>query len=160
VGNSSNKKSNLPSAGSRPQEAGRLDEQLCFALYAASNALTRIYRPLLNDLGLTYPQYLVMLVLWEHKTRTIGEIATELELATHAVSPIIDRLETAELVKRVKDTVDTRVVHVELTKAGAKLEPAGAAVQEEVRCRTMLKPGEVTQLRGALQKLIDLTRED
>ena len=89
---------NKKSKPGKNDEAGRLDDQLCFALYAASNAVTRVYRPLLTDLGLTYPQYLVMLVLWEHGTRRLGEIADELELATHAVSPILDRLEESGLV--------------------------------------------------------------
>ena len=148
------------STGKPSAEAGRLEEQLCFALYAASNAITRVYRPLLTEMGLTYPQYLVMLVLWEHKSRRLGEIAEELELATHAVSPVIDRLEESGLVTRKKDDVDGRVVHVNLTAAGRKLESAAAAVQEEVRCRTLLDPSEVDILRGQLKKLARLMDEE
>ena len=144
---------NKKSKPGKNDEAGRLDDQLCFALYAASNAVTRVYRPLLTDLGLTYPQYLVMLVLWEHGTRRLGEIADELELATHAVSPIIDRLEEGKLVTRKKDETDGRVVHVRLTAAGRRMESAAAGVQEEVRCRTLLEPHEVEVLRGQLKKL-------
>lgn len=135
--------------------AGRLDEQLCFALYAASNAVIRLYRPLLSEIGLTYPQYLVLLILWEHRSRQVGEIAESLHLATHAVSPIADRLEQAGLVRRVRDGTDGRVVHVELTAAGAALEVAAAAIQEEVRCRTLLDEAEVDRLRRELHDLAD-----
>jgi DNA-binding MarR family transcriptional regulator len=118
-----------------------------------------MYRPLLDALGLTYPQYLVLLVLWEHRSRRLGEIADELRLATHAVSPIIDRMEEAGLVRRVKDDTDGRVVHVVLTDAGAALESSASAVQEELRCRTMLDDGEVTRLRSELVALADRMRE-
>ena len=134
-------------------------DQLCFALYAASNAMTRVYRPLLQAMGLTYPQYLVLLVLWEHGSKRLGEIADELRLATHAVSPIVDRLEEAGLVRRVKDSTDGRVVHVELTPAGAALEPGAAAVQDTVRCRTLLDPDEVRELRDHLDALTEQLRD-
>ena len=144
-------------ASERPSDGttGRLSDQLCFALYSATNAVTRTYRPLLDELGLTYPQYLVLLVLWERRSMRLGEIAEELRLATHAVSPIVDRLEQAELVNRVKDDVDGRVVHVELTEKGSALEASAAAVQEEVRCRTMLGDDEVDALRASLIAMID-----
>ena len=143
----------------KKNQAGRLDEQLCFALYAATNAVTRSYRPLLKEIGLTYSQYLVMLVLWEDRTRRLGEIADELGLATHAVSPIVDRLEEAGLVRRVADVDDARVVHVELTPAGAKLEAEAADVQESVRCSTQLNPDEVVRLRADLHRLLDQMRD-
>ena len=141
--------------GETSSTAGRLDDQLCFALYAATNALTRAYRPLLQAIGLTYPQYLVLLVLWEHRSRTIGEIADDLQLATHAVSPIVDRLEAAGLVRRVRDDDDGRVVNVELMPGGADLEGAAAAVQEEIRCRTLLEMPDVVRLRGELLELVE-----
>ncbi|MEY4174062.1 MAG: hypothetical protein RI900_1227 [Actinomycetota bacterium] len=135
-------------------QAGRLDDQLCFALYAATNAVTRVYRPLLKEIGLTYPQYLVLLILWEHGARQVGEIASQLHLATHAVSPILDRMEESGLVRRSKADDDGRVVRVELTPAGAALEAKAAAVQEAVRCSTMLDADEVTQLRADLKTLL------
>lgn len=139
---------------------GPLDKQLCFALYAATNAITRVYRPLLNEMGLTYPQYLVLLVLWEKGSIRLGEIAHELELATHAVSPIIDRLEDSGLVRRIKDPDDARAVLVELTKAGRELESAAASVQDEVRRKTSFKTSEVVNLRNDLHKLIEILSED
>jgi DNA-binding MarR family transcriptional regulator len=140
--------------------AGHLDKQLCFALYAATNAMTRIYRPLLNELGLTYPQYLVLLVLWEKGPVRLGVIAEDLELATHAVSPIIDRLEEANLAQRVKDPADARAVLVELTKSGRQLEASAAAVQEEVRRKTALKTSDITNLRNDLHKLIEILGDE
>lgn len=139
--------------------AGRLSEQLCFALYAATNAVTRAYRPSLDKMGLTYPQYLVLLVLWEHRSCRLGEIAEHLMLATHAVSPIVDRLEDAGLVRRVKDPLDGRAVNVELTERGAALEPAAIEVQDELRCRTLLDADEVVQLRTELLGLVERLRE-
>ena len=139
--------------------AGRLDDQLCFALYAATNAVTRSYRPLLKEIGLTYSQYLVLLVLWEHRSRRLGAIADELCLATHAVSPIVDRLEEAGLVSRTADEIDARVVHVGLTPSGARLETKAAEVQEAVRCSTQLDPDEVVQLRADLHRLLDQMRD-
>ena len=145
---------------SSPLEAGRLSDQLCFALYSATNAVTRVYRPLLQELGLTYPQYLVLLVLWERDGRRLGEIAEALALATHAVSPIIDRMEEADLVRRVKDPDDGRAVLVELTATGAALESGAAAVQDEVRCRTVLDVAEVERLRDQLVDLAARMRDE
>lgn len=135
--------------------AGRLSDQLCFALYSATNAMTRAYRPLLAEMGLTYPQYLVMLVMWERESCRLGEIAEELRLATHAVSPIIDRLEEAGLVRRAADEHDARAVQVEVTKQGSRLEASAAKVQDEVRCRTDLDPSSVARLRADLHDLVD-----
>lgn len=142
-----------PFAG--PHDAGRLSDQLCFALYSATNAMTRAYRPLLTELGLTYPQYLVLLALWERKACRLGEIAEDLRLATHAVSPIIDRLEEAGLVRRTIDEDDARAVRVELTRRGQRMEADAAAVQESMRLRTDLDPASVARLRTELHSLVD-----
>jgi DNA-binding MarR family transcriptional regulator len=150
------KSSNLPGSDA----SGHLDQQLCFALYAASTAMTRVYRPLLEQLGLTYPQYLVLLVLWEKGSIRLGEIADDLELATHAVSPIIDRLDEAGLVRRAKDPDDARAVLVELTRAGRNLQSEGVAIRDHVRRKTALKTTEIIRLRGELQKLVEILNED
>jgi len=152
----------MPKSSNSPSDdtSGHLDQQLCFALYAASTAMTRVYRPLLEELGLTYPQYLVLLVLWEKGSIRLGEIADALELATHAVSPIIDRLDQAGLVRRVKDPDDARAVLVELTKAGRNLESEGGAIRDRVRRKTALKTAEITRLRSELQKLVEVLNED
>lgn len=143
----------------KKRTATPLDDQLCFALYAATNAITRLYRPLLTELGLTYPQFLVLLVLWEHGPRRLGEIAADLELASHAVTPIVDRLEEAGLVTRTKDKADGRAVIIELTKAGAKLESDVAVVQNQVWRRTHLPMSEAEALRDNLREFVDRVRE-
>ncbi len=131
-----------------------LEEQLCFALYSATNAVIRTYRPWLRDIGLTYPQYLVLLVLWQDGERTMGEIATRLALPPGGVTPIVERLELAGLVTRRRDDQDRRVVHVTLTSSGAALEDAGVEAQRRVACATVLSPTDLNELR---QTLTDLT---
>lgn len=103
----------------------RLDEQLCFALYAATNAVTRAYRPRLARLGLTYPQYLVMLTLWQDGRQQINRIADRLSLASNAITPLIDRLEAAGFVARVRDAQDRRAICIALTETGTRLEHDG-----------------------------------
>ena len=139
----------------KQSQAGRLGDQLCFALYAATNAMTRTYRPLLTELDITYPQYLVLLVLWERDGIRLGEIAEELYLATHAVSPIIDRLEEAGLVQRETDVNDARSMRVVLTKAGRAMESDAAQVQEAVRCHAELSSADITELRTHLRVLTE-----
>jgi DNA-binding MarR family transcriptional regulator len=130
-----------------------LEEQLCFALYSATNAVIRTYRPWLRDIGLTYPQYLVLLVLWQDGDRTMGEIAHRLALPPGGVTPIVERLEAAELVVRRRDEDDRRVVHVSLTEAGAQLEQAGVEAQRKVTCATTMEDDELSSLRLMLSAL-------
>ena len=132
----------------------RLDDQLCFALYAATNQVTRAYRPLLESIGLTYPQYLVMLVLWESDTRPIGDIAGRLQLAPHALSPMLRRLELAGLVQRQVDGTDGRVVNVSLTTQGRELERAASRAQLDVVEQTGLCGEDLADLREALHALV------
>lgn len=107
--------------------AAPLDQQLCFSLYAASMAITRLYKPLLDRLGLTYPQYLVLHALWEEDGRGIGAIAERLALESSTVTPLVQRLEAAGLLRRQRDPGDERRVRVHLT-------PRGAALREECGC--------------------------
>ena len=130
----------------------RLDDQLCFALYAATHAITRRYRPLLDEIGLTYPQYLVMLTLWQGGPATVGQIALRLELDSHAVTPLVERLEVAGLVCR-RSGDDRRQVVVSATEVGRDLEAAAAAAQAEVACATGLEPLELADLRRRLRTL-------
>jgi DNA-binding MarR family transcriptional regulator len=138
---------------------GHLDQQLCFSLYAASTAMTRLYRPLLEELGITYPQYLTLLVLWEKGSIRLGEIADALNLASHAVSPIIDRLEQAGLARRINDPEDARAVIVELTKSGQNLKSSGGSIRDVVRKKTAMKTSEITRLRDELQRLVQILNE-
>ncbi len=135
-----------------PTSGLRLDDQLCFALYAATHAIIRRYRPLLEGIGLTYPQYLVMLTLWQDGPAPVGRIARRLELDSHAVTPLVERLEVAGLVHRRRGT-DRRQVVVAATGRGRDLEAAAARVQAEVACATGLDPVALADLRGHLRTL-------
>lgn len=133
----------------------RLDDQLCFALYAATNAIIRSYRPMLGEIGLTYPQYLLMLVLWQDGERTVRELADRLKLSPSAVTPLVDRLEIAGLVVRRRDERDRRVVHVELTDQGRSIEADAAEVQHRVACETGLGDAGLAKMRQELHGLAE-----
>ena len=132
----------------------QLDEQLCFSLYAATNAVTRAYRPLLGDLGLTYPQYLVMLALWQDGPSTIGSLARRLGLPPNALTPLLTRMEEAQWVRRRRDGTDRRVIHIELTERGVRLRDAAAEAQADVECRTGLERERLVALREELFALV------
>jgi DNA-binding MarR family transcriptional regulator len=99
-----------------------LDNQLCFALYSASLAMTKLYKPLLDELGLTYPQYVAMLALWERDGLMVSELGERLSLDSGTLTPLLKRLEAAGLIARIRDTADERRVHITLTAAGRKLK--------------------------------------
>ncbi|WP_434424504.1 MarR family winged helix-turn-helix transcriptional regulator [Nannocystis pusilla] len=109
-------------------DALRLDQQLCFALYRASRAVIRAYGPLLEPLGLTYPQYLVMLVLWEERSASVKALGERLALDSGTLTPLLKRLEQRGLVTRRRDADDERVVRIELTREGQQLRARAAAV--------------------------------
>jgi DNA-binding MarR family transcriptional regulator len=105
-----------------------LDDQLCFALYAASRAVTTRYRPLLDELGLTYPQYLVMLVLWEQDSVSVSDLGAALHLDSSTLSPLLKRLEAGGLLRRERRPEDERSVAVRLTEAGIELRDKARTV--------------------------------
>ena len=117
-----------------PIEVLRLDNQLCFALYGAANRMTRLYRPLLDALGLTYPQYLAMLVLWEASPRTVGALGDALDLDSSTLTPLLKRLEAGGLVERARDPEDERRVIVALTEKGRALREQAVSIPEKLFC--------------------------
>lgn len=133
----------------------RLDDQLCFALYSATNAVMRTYRPLLDAIGLTYPQYLVLMALWERDDRSMSDLADRLGLPAHGLTPIVRRLANLGLLVRRRDSRDRRVVCLTLTKAGADLEAGAAHAQTAVVCRTGLPPDRLALLRLQVRELVD-----
>jgi len=139
---------------STKQTGLRLDDQLCFALYAATNTVVRAYRPLLGELRLTYPQYLVMLALWQDGVTAVHDLAARLQLTSSAITPLVDRLEAAGFVSRTR-AVDRRIVLVALTEAGRLLEDQVATAQQAVVCRTGLADRELADLRQELKDLAD-----
>jgi DNA-binding MarR family transcriptional regulator len=106
----------------------QLDNQLCFALYSTSLAMTKLYKPMLEALGLTYPQYLAMLVLWEQDGLTVSELGERLYLDSGTLTPLLKRMETAGLVSRLRAVQDERRVHITLTAAGRKLKARAAKI--------------------------------
>lgn len=130
-----------------------LDEQLCFALYTASRAMVGYYRPMLDDLGLTYPQYLVMLVLWERGEATVTSIGAALQLETGTLSPLLKRLEATGFVERRRQEADERSVLVSLTDAGRELRDRVPVVQQRAGEATGLSAAEIAELRQSLHVL-------
>lgn len=131
----------------------RLGDQLCFALYAASKAVAGAYRPGLGAIGLTYPQYLAMLALWEGDGQTVAGVGAALGLDSGTLSPLLKRLEASGLLRRERSEKDERVVRLYLTAKGAALEEPAAAVRSAVEAATGLSHGEFMRLRESLDAL-------
>ena len=136
-------------------QALQLDHQLCFALYSASLAMTKLYKPLLDEIGLTYPQYLAMLVLWEHDGVAVSELGERLHLDSGTLTPLLKRLEAAELVTRLRDVQDERRVLIRLTAAGRKLKTRAARIPGCVLQATQCDVAEVLALTRQVQALRD-----
>lgn len=135
-----------------------LDNQLCFRLYTASRLITQAYTPFLDQLGITYPQYLVLMVLWEKDAQPVNDIAKRLYLETNTVTPLLKRMEASGLVERLRDAGDGRKVVVRLTAAGKALEGRAASVPEGLAgklapCRSLQVAG-APQLFAALDDII------
>jgi DNA-binding MarR family transcriptional regulator len=138
----------------------RLDNQLCFALYAASRAMTGAYQPLLDQLGITYPQYLVLLTLWEEDGARVSRIGERLYLDSATLTPLLKRLEARGLVERRRSSADERVVEVFLTGEGKKLRRRAEEVPRAAFRRSGLSAAELARLRGALVELAARLRGD
>ncbi len=130
-----------------------LDNQLCFSLYSASLAMTKVYKPLLDDLGLTYPQYLAMLVLWERDGLMVSELGERLFLDSGTLTPLLKRLEALGLVARIRAVEDERRVHITLTAAGRKLKVKAAKIPGCVLSATQCSISELVSLTRQVQAL-------
>lgn len=133
-----------------------LDRQVCFPLYAASNLLNRMYRPVLAQLNLTYPQYLVMLVLWETPLCTVGELGDKLFLDSGTLTPLLKRLAANGLVNRQRDPDDERRVLISLTSDGKLLKQQAAIIPQTLAQSLNLQPEQVEQLRLQVQHIIGI----
>jgi len=131
----------------------QLDHQLCFALYSSSLAMTKLYKPLLEPLGLTYPQYLAMLVLWEGDGVTVSQLGERLMLDSGTLTPLLKRLEAAGLVQRLRDSADERRVLLQLTREGRALKRRALAVPEAVACAAGCELDELARLTARLKTL-------
>lgn len=130
-----------------------LENQLCFSLYSATHALLRSYKPDLDKLNLTYPQYLVLVALWQYKQLSIKEIAEKLLLETATITPVVKRLEVKKLTKRTRQKDDERVVIVSLTEEGQALRSKLSTVQKRVACDTGLSNDDFDGLNKTLSNL-------
>ncbi len=132
-----------------------LRRQVCFALHAAARATTTLYRPLLDELGITYPQYLVLLLLWERDARTVSDLGDELRLDSGTLSPLLKRLEAAGLVTRVRASHDERVVQIRLTAAGRALQTRAEPIPAVLARASGLSRPELAALHRTLVSLTD-----
>jgi DNA-binding MarR family transcriptional regulator len=138
-----------------PAPSVALDDQLCFALYAASRAVTARYRPMLEKIGLTYPQYLVMMLLWETDHQTVGQLGSRLALDSGTLSPLLKRLTTAGLVTRHRRVEDERSVSIALTDKGRALHDEALRISEQMIGAIGFDTGEFADLKNRLQVVID-----
>ena len=143
----------MPSAKINPDQALLLDNQLCFALYSASLAMTKLYKPMLDPLGLTYPQYLAMLALWERDGLMVSELGERLYLDSGTLTPLLKRLESAGLVGRIRDTADERRVHITLTAQGRKLKAQAQKIPGCILEASRCSLSEISQLTRQVRQL-------
>jgi DNA-binding MarR family transcriptional regulator len=136
----------------------RLDRQLCFAVYSAAHAFAAAYRPVLDPLGLTYPQYLVLMVLWEKDAVSVKEIGARLHLDSGTLTPLLKRLEAAGYLRRSRDPVDERQLRVELTEAGRGLREKARPAREGIVCALGGSEGEIQALKDDLNRIAPLLR--
>lgn len=144
--------STAPALDARAQQ---LDHQLCFALYSASLAMTKLYKPLLEGLGLTYPQYLVLLVLWERDDLMVSELGERLFLDSGTLTPLLKRMEAAGWLQRQRDAADERRVRVTLSPAGLALQAQAAGIPACVLQHSQCKLSELQALTAQVQQLRD-----
>ena len=145
-----------PSTPTTPSPAIlRLDNQVCFALYSASLAMTKLYKPLLDRIGLTYPQYLVLLVLWEQDGVTVSELGERLFLDSGTLTPLLKRLEAQGQIARLRDVQDERRVRITLTAEGRALRDQAEAIPQCVLQSSQCSIAELTALTAELKQLRD-----
>ena len=136
-----------------PNDMQRLDNQLCFALYSTSLAMTKVYKPLLEELGLTYPQYLAMLVLWERDGLMVSELGQKLYLDSGTLTPLLKRLEASGYISRIRDVEDERRVYITLTSSGRKLKTRAAKIPGCILSASQCSVPELMNLTGQVQAL-------
>lgn len=138
------------------QKTPLLDDQLCFALYATSRAVMNVYRPALQQLGITYPQYLVLLVLWEADAIAVGALGERLFLDTGTLTPLLKRLEKQGLIRRIRNSEDERQVDIHLTLAGNRLKRRAHVMVDTLRCRLQLPISKAGELREELKRVMKM----
>ena len=137
----------------------KLENQLCFPLYALSRKVTAHYKPLLDELDLTYPQYLVMLLLWEHQTLSVKELGDHLMLDSGTLTPLLKRLEQKKIVVRKRSAEDERIVLISLTPEGKQLQGKAVEVPVKLQCSLNLSDDDITTARSQIIKLLSKIKE-
>ncbi|MFX3617137.1 MAG: MarR family winged helix-turn-helix transcriptional regulator [Sporolactobacillus sp.] len=132
-----------------------LRDHLCFSLYACSRAISRMYRPLLNKLGITYPQYLVLLVLWEQKEQNVKELGEALDLDSGTLTPLLKRMETSGLLRRHRSEQDERMVTISLTEQGKTLREEASCIPQALLNESGLSVNEIQELNLKIKSLTD-----
>lgn len=135
-------------------ESLKLENQLCFPLYAASRMVTKCYQPVLDDLGITYPQYLVLMVLWENDGVNLSEISTKLKLQSNTVTPLLKRMEEVGLIKRVRSDQDQRSITISLEDMGKDMKSKAVLLQDRLSSHIGITMDEAQQLHTLLNKVI------
>mgnify|MGYP003625996030 FL=1 len=133
----------------------KLDSQLCFPIYALSREITNLYRPILEQLDLTYPQYLVLLVLWENKSQTVNQIGGKLQLDNGTLTPLFKRLEVKGILTRTRSISDERVVIISLTSLGESLKEKAQCVPQEIVQALNVSIEDLKQLKVAIESIIN-----
>lgn len=133
----------------------RLDHQLCFGLYATANAIVRAYRPKLAELGVTYPQYLVLMALWQDDRQTVSELGRRLMLDSGTLTPLLKRMETAGLLDRRRRVRDEREVEIALTERGQALRDQALDMRHDMVCRLGMSERDIGHLRDELNRVLD-----
>jgi len=137
----------------------KLENQACFPVYALSRVLTAHYKPILAGIDLTYPQYLVMLVLWEHRELSVKEIGEKLLLDSGTLTPLLKKLETRKLVTRTRSKADERVVMIGLTESGTALRAKAVTIPESFKCSLGLSVEEMISLRDTISIILERTKQ-
>ncbi len=133
----------------------KLDNQLCFPLYATSRMITRIYQPLLEKLDMTYPQFLVMLVLWEHKKLTVGQIGKKLFLNTNTLTPLINKLIDKKYILKNRSLEDERIVFISMTKAGKELQKSASGIPECIVNASGMSADDIQTMKILMDKFLE-----
>ncbi|MDI6554073.1 MULTISPECIES: MarR family winged helix-turn-helix transcriptional regulator [Leuconostoc] len=138
----------------RSQNFVSLNDHLCFSIYTTSRAIQRMYRPLLDDLNLTYPQYLTLVALWENGPQTVSQLGNKLDLDSGTLTPMLKRMEKANLIVRHRDVMDERVVLVELTEKGKRMQADSAIIPQTLLEKSGLDSDEWHTLNKTMKKLM------
>lgn len=132
-----------------------LENQLCFPIYATSRMITRLYQPLLDVIDLTYPQYLVMLVMWEQDHLSIGQLGNKLFLNTNTLTPLIKKMEQKGLILKQRSTLDERTVNVSLTDSGRQLKQKALDIPEKLASTSNIPISELNEFRSTMWKMLN-----